>query len=741
MKTASNLIATPADLGNCDQEPIHIPGSIQPHGALLAFAPDGSLAIRSANAAALLGDIPEIGQRLDARHLNEAFRQEIQSALVYFEGVLGAMTDFLGQRLVDAIMHQSDGLLVVEFEFRPKGETSLEVFALQAQKAIVYIQRQRDIHQVLSVAVEKIAALTGFHRVMAYRFLHDDSGEVVAEHRIAELTPYLGQRYPASDIPHQARRLYVLNPVRLIVDVDYAPVALEPATVPGIARVRPLDLSYSTLRSVSPIHVEYLHNMGVAASMSISIVVDGKLWGLFACHHMTPFLVPHSVRMACQVLAQSVSMIVDRHLASDRTETLTRSVTARSAIISLFESHNSLVSALVANASPFLNLIKCDGVAASFEAEAHSHRGCISRQAIAELVKWLDKHSVPDIFCTDNLRRDAPAVADLFGPISGVLAVRFNREQNGYLFWLRNEQVQNVRWGGPPDKNVTVGPLGRRLTPRGSFEEWKQTVVGQSVPWDDTDLEIASSLRVDLQDISLSKTHAASKTREMFMATLGHDLRDPLQAIKMASEMMSISDGSNRFSHRITSSSNRMQRLIDQLSDLSTIQHHQTLPMQGRSVELNALLDELVDELKAAHPGADIQTAFEPLDVVWLDPDRISQVVANLVSNACKHGVIGSPVQISARRSAEHVFLQVRNQAENLAEDFLQGLFNPFKSSSLNRNRNPKGQGLGLYISSEIVKAHGGRIEVRAADGWIEVELCLPASSPTERQVGTGSRF
>lgn len=729
MNPVSNFIAMPADLSNCDEEPIHIPGYIQPHGALLAFAPDGALAMRSENAAALLGDIPEIGQRLDARHLNDAFRQEIQNALVYFEGVLGAMTEFLGQRLVDAIMHQSDGLLVVEFEFRPEGKTSLEVFALQAQKAIVHIQRQRDIPQVLSVAVEKIAALTGFHRVMAYRFLHDDSGEVVAEHRSPELTPYLGQRYPASDIPHQARRLYVLNPVRLIVDVGYTPVALEPATVPGISRVRPLDLSHSTLRSVSPIHVEYLQNMGVAASMSISIVVDGKLWGLFACHHMAPFLVPHSVRMACQVLAQSVSMIVDRHLASDRTGALTRSVSARSAIISLFESHNSLVTALVANAAPFFNLIACDGVAASFEAEAHAHRASISRQAIAELVKWLDKHSVPDIFCTDNLRRDAPAVADLFGPISGVLAVRFNREQNGYLFWLRNEQVQNVRWGGPPDKNITIGPLGRRLTPRGSFDEWKQTVLGQSVPWDDTDLEIVSSLRGDLQDISLSKTHAASKTREMFMATLGHDLRDPLQAIKMASEMLSISDGSNRFSHRITSSSNRMQRLIDQLSDLSSIQHHQTLPMQSRNVELNALLDELVEELKGAHPGADIHTGFDALGAVWLDPDRISQVVANLVSNACKHGVIGSPVEILARRSGDKVLLQVRNQAENLAEDFLQGLFNPFKSASLNRDRNPKGQGLGLYISSEIVKAHGGHISVRSTDGWIEVEVSLPGVS------------
>ena len=727
MKTVSDSVAPVANLGNCDQEPIHIPGSIQPHGALLAFGPDGALAVRSRNAGALLGALPEIGEVLDSRHLNAALREEIGNAVASFESVLGAMSDVLGHRQIDVIMHESDGLLVVEFEFRPDGQTSLDVFALQAQKAILFIQRQRDIHHVLTVAVEKIAALTGFDRVMAYRFRHDDSGEVVAEHRNVDLTPYLGQRYPASDIPQQARRLYVLNPVRLIVDAAYAPVELEPLAVPDSAGRRSLDLSQSTLRSVSPIHIEYLQNMGVAASMSISIVVDGKLWGLFACHHRTPFLVPHAVRMACQVLAQSVSMIVDRHLATDRTESLTRAVSARSVIIDLFENHDSLVSALVANASPFFDLIKCDCVAASFEAEAHAYRACFSRQGIAELVKWLEDGETPDVFHSDNLGRDVPAaVADLLGPISGVLAIRFNRDQNGYLFWLRNEQVQNVRWGGPPEKNVTVGPLGQRLTPRGSFEEWKQTVRGQSVPWEETDVEIASALRVDLQDMSLSKSHAASKTREMFMATLGHDLRDPLHAIRMASEMLTITDVSNRFSRRITSSSNRMQRLIDQLSDLSTIQHHQTLPMHGRSIGFIALLEELVDELQAAHPGADIQTCFEPVGVVWLDPDRVGQVVANLVGNACKHGVVGSPVQISARKTGGDVAFQVRNQAAHLSEDLLQGLFDPFKATSLNKGRNPKGQGLGLYISSEIVKAHGGRIEVRSSEGWIEVEAFLP---------------
>ena len=719
--------APAVDLGNCDREPIHIPGSIQPHGALLAFTPDGGLAMRSANAQNMLGALPAPGGKLADDHLTPALRAEVGRALHAFDSILGSLSVELGERCFDVILHQADGLLVVEFEERHAASDKLETFALHAQKSIARIQRQRSIEQLLSVSVEEIARLSGFDRVMAYRFLHDDSGEVVAEHRRPGLAPYLGQRYPASDIPRQARRLYVLNPIRLIADVGYQPVPLLPDIAPGTRS--PLDLSESMLRSVSPVHIEYLKNMGVAASMSISIVVRGRLWGLFACHHMTPFLVPHAIRMSCQVLSQIVSMLVDRNLTAQHALALQRSIGLRDVILQQFERSEDIVHALARDPLPFRQLLACDGVAASSEGALQISGAGPGREALGALIEWLTQADRPEVFHTASLRRDAPHLADRFGGVCGVLALRFDREQNGYAFWFRNEQVMDVRWAGPPHKEVSHGPLGPRLTPRGSFEEWKETVRGQSLPWSRSDIDIAFALRGGLQEGSMAKASALRRAREMLLATLGHDLRDPLQAIMIAAQMLDLSSGGSvhdRLSQRITSSSGRMQRLIDQMVDISSLQGGLGLPVNMREVELGPLLDEAAEEVRLAQPGVELHARIDGLGAARVDPDRISQVVSNLVSNSCKHGTPGTPVLLEGSRMDDAVTITVTNRGAPLAPELAETLFLPYKPASANNSRNPGGQGLGLYIVHEIVRAHGGEISVRCADGMVVFAVRLP---------------
>jgi light-regulated signal transduction histidine kinase (bacteriophytochrome) len=715
------------DLSNCDREPIHIPGSIQPHGALLAFDAEGRLAAMSANAAAMLGALPAIGSPLDASHLNEELRAEIRAGLESFDSILGSLrTDLMGQAF-DAVLHRSGPHLVLECERSPGGRAGLETFALQAQKAIERIQRQPGIEQVLELSVREIARLSGFDRVMAYRFRHDDSGEVVAEARREDLAPYLGQRYPASDIPTQARRLYALNPLRLIVDANYVPVRLVPEAGPDAAA--PLDMSACILRSVSPIHTEYLRNMGVAASMSISIVVRGRLWGLFACHHMKPFQVPYPVRMSCQVLSQIVSMLVDRELTAGHAAALQRSEALRAQILQRAEASEDIVQALAEDTGLFMQLVESNGVAASFEGAMHIGGCGPSREALGELISWLAHDDHPEIFASSSLQHDVPHLAQRFGGICGVLALRIDREQNGYLFWFRNEQIEQVRWGGPPHKGITVGPLGPRLTPRGSFEEWKETVRGQSLPWSEADIDIARILRGGLQEVAMTQATSLRKTREMLLATLGHDLRDPLQAIMMAAQMLGADDGAdigNRLSHRIRSSSGRMQRLIDQMADLSRLQGGIGLAMQLREVELEPLVQEVVDEMKLSQRGVELVVKTEGLGVARLDPDRIAQVLSNLVGNSCKHGVPGAPVLLDARQDEQGVSITIANRGAPLTQESMDRLFQPFKPASVHNSRNRGGQGLGLYIVHEIVKAHGGSIAVRCGGGTVEFEVRLP---------------
>ena len=720
----------PVDLTNCDREPIHIPGSIQPHGALLAFSRDGALAVRSENADAMLGSLPAMGETLEACHLTPSMRAAIADALAGD----GIPDDMLGAELrdgrFDVIFSRSEELVLVEFEKLQDGGATLDTFAMASQRAIARIQRQASIDELLRVAVDEIRTLTGFDRVMAYRFLPDDSGEVVAEWRRDDLEPFVGQRYPAGDIPVQARRLYILNPLRLIADIGYLPVPLAPQENP--LTQKPLDLSRSVLRSVSPIHVEYLTNMGVSASMSISIVVNDRLWGMIACHHMSPYLVPRAVRMSCQLLAQIVSVLVERTLSQDHARAIERSAAVRIRITERTTQAGDLLHALSEDKPSFLDLVGCQGAAACIDGRVVLFGETPDQGAVLDWIDWLQKNDTADIFATDSIERDVPALASSRAATAGLLAARFHRERNGYLFWFRGEQIESVRWGGNPEKTYTTGPLGDRLTPRGSFAEWKQDVEGKSHAWLSSELEIATQFRGDLQDIALARSTLSERARDMLFATLGHDLRDPLQAIMMAAQMLERQGAADTnlanstLGKRITSSSGRMKRLISEVLDVSRIQNGLGLGITRSSTEIGPLLHDLVREVTTAHPGLQVRLACDGVGSADIDADRISQVVSNLLSNARHHGDNAMPITVSASADAQTVRLMVVNHGAAIDPELLPSLFDPFKPASTRNRGNPGGLGLGLYIVNEIVKGHDGSVDVRCADGLVTFEVILP---------------
>ena len=319
------------DLLSCADEPIHIPGSIQPHGALLYFHQDGRLEGWSANAAHALGIAPELGLPYTALGLPPACLGAIAECI-------GALDDEdaapmvaglrIGAADYDCVVHAACDRVIAEFELRETSSEEVSRFAIKAHGSIDRLRRQKTIDALLASAVRQVREFTGFDRVMAYRFRPDDSGDVVAESRRDDLVPYLGQRYPAGDIPAQARRLYTLNTLRVIADMDYAAVPLLGA--PG---ARPLDMSHAVLRSVSPVHVEYLKNMHVRASMSVSIVINGRLWGLLACHHTTPKLVPHAVRLAADVLAQVMASTIHSIESREEASLAEQSARVRTAMV------------------------------------------------------------------------------------------------------------------------------------------------------------------------------------------------------------------------------------------------------------------------------------------------------------------------------------------------------------------------------------------------------------------------
>ncbi len=730
-------------VANCDREPIHLLGRIQPHGALLCFDAQGCLIARSANACEWLGAVPGLGEPITDLHLSPLSRQTIRAALADREMTSESVEckGATGERF-DLIMHWADDTLVVEFEQISLKSPAATQFALFAQRAIQRLQAARhdNVRQLLQAASEAIRAMTGFDRVMGYRFMADGSGEVIAEAKRDDLPAYLHQRYPASDIPQQARRLYVLNPIRQIADVNAGPVPIEPPTHPQSGM--PFDLSHSVLRSVSPIHIEYLRNMGVAASMSVSIIRDGQLWGLFACHHVTPYRASHAVRLSSTVLTQVVSILIGQIEATQRADADRRIHDLRTHIAGELAQADSPLAGLVRAAPDIAALVDCETVALVVDNEVvlrgkRADASTVSRETLLELAQHMARTRVEHLACasTADALPEALAQGLAANRAAGCLAIQMQGDSRITIVWLRDELVETIHWAGPPDKVVAQGPNGPRLTPRGSFEVWKQTVTGRCRDWSEFDQLAARELRSILQEIALVQMRESERARTTLLATLGHDLRDPIQTINMAMLLMGrgLATGNDTVK-RVEGSTRRMQSLIGYILDVSRIRSGMGLGLKREDAPLRELLESVAEQTRLAYPGMvlDVQLA-DDLGNAYVDPDRLTQALTNLLGNARKHGDAGASVTLAATLTPEGPRIEIRNRLLERPAVPFERLLDPFKSGSLDNPSNRGGLGLGLYIAHAIVKGHDGTLVGSFSDHEACIRIVLPAASALPR--------
>lgn len=710
------------NLTNCADEPIHIPGLVQPHGALLVFDDQLALLGWSINTNELIGVMPVLGASASALGLPSdtlAALHDVAAEMVDGEALPSACEVFIGEREFDCIVHGHCHRLLIELERRAVGSDVVASFALKAHAAIDRLKRQTSIDALLNMAVQQVRQLTGFDRVMAYHFRHDDSGDVVAESKVDSIDAYLGRRYPASDIPAQARRLYLINTLRLIADVGYRPVP-----VLGREGDAAIDMSHSVLRSVSPIHVEYLQNMGVQASLSVSIVVNGRLWGMLACHHRTPRQVPYSIRMATDVLAQVLASSVQTLEAKAQAALIERAAELGSRMLAAISEEDNVIATLDAYADELRQTLGADALIVSQLGELTIH-GELDVALATAIVQALPADGGVLYQYTSLDQWPQPLRAQL-GTWAGMLAMSFDASNQGVMVALRREQIEQVRWAGKPDKVVAHGPLGPRLTPRGSFNEWRETVRGQAEPWNATALTIAGQLLAKLSRSVAARNAEIDRARTELMAMLGHDLRDPLQAIAMAGLLLERGSPPAPLGRRIQSSSNRMQRLIGHVLDMSRINGGIGLGINPTSVALHEVVSELMDEVGAAHPGAHFELDIPAPVPALADVDRLVQVLANLLSNARHHGELGKPIQVSLHTIGEQAVLTVRNHGVPIAPAIAKKLFDPFKHTSLHNSRNRRGMGLGLYIAHQIVHGHGGVLAYRYDNPQVVFTVALP---------------
>ncbi len=499
----SSASATPsfgkADLSNCERELIHLPGSIQPHGVLLQVREsDFVVVLASINTRECLGlDRDPVGQRLDwiDPDLAAGVRSHIDDALQTVPAVVRCN---IGGRVYDGLLHRPpDGGLIVELE--PAGP--VHDLSQMVERALQTIVGAPSLRVLGEAAVALVGDLTGYDRVMFYRFDDAGNGEVLAEQRRPDMEPLLGNRYPASDIPRVARRLYERNRLRVLADITYTPVPLSAALSPLSGR--PLDMSMCALRSVSPIHVQYLRNMGVRATLVVSLMVGDTLWGLLSCHHEQPRTVSFEVRAVCELLAEVVATRIAalQSFSEGQAELAVRRLEQR--MVEAISRDGDWRVALFDGTQALLQPLGASGAALLYDGMIQTVGDVPGTPQLREIGAWLDAQPRAPVIATGAFTVDAPQFAALVGVAAGLVATPVSRAPGEYLVWFRPEQIRTVAWGGNPYVSVTAGGDPADLSPRRSFAKWHELVERTCEPWTQSDLTTVRLIGETVSDVVL----------------------------------------------------------------------------------------------------------------------------------------------------------------------------------------------------------------------------------------------
>jgi two-component system, chemotaxis family, sensor kinase Cph1 len=739
------------DLTNCDREPIHIPNLIQPHGVLLAISVDDYQILQvSLNTSQMLGIEPqELLNKPLVELLGEEQVEAIQNCLSEDFEHLNPLSIKLTREgkiiTFDGIVHQNEEIIILELEPSQANETiNFFNFHKLVKNPVNKIQNTNTLDELCQAIAQEVKKITGFDRVMVYRLDEEGAGTVIAEAANSELEAFLGLRYPATDIPKQAKYLYTLNFLRLIPDATYEPVELIPQLNPRTNQ--PLDMSMSVLRSVSPLHTEYLANMGVTASMSISLLKNKQLWGLIACHHSTPKQIPYEIRTVCEFLGQVVSFELAAKEDNQDLDYKMKLKFIQSEFVAAISYAEELETGLTQNSTNILDLVNASGVALFFGETITLVGDTPDPEFIKAMLPWLETQFNQDvIYQTNSLAQVYPPAEEHKQVASGLLALLISRVQKTFIIWFRPEVIQTVNWGGNPNKPVEIAENETiRISPRKSFAKWQETVSLKSLPWKGYEIEAALELRSSIINIVLRKAEQLTQVNQeltrrnveldAFAYIASHDLKEPLRGIYNYSSFL-IEDYSNVLDEAGVDKLNTLMRLTHRMEDLiNSLLHYSRLgraQLQFRPVNLNDLVVGVLDVLKVSQRDEQVRFIIpRPLPTVYCDRTQVNELFTNLISNGIKYNeksekiieigyldgedpiVVENMLTYPDNTPVKNIFY-IRDNGIGIREKHLESIFRIFKRLH-GQNKYGGGTGAGLTIAKKIVERHGGEIWVKS---------------------------
>ncbi len=746
----------------CDTEPIHLPGAIQPHGIALGISPS-TLRISAVSANVVPGgnggprDLlgAPLAQFMDAASLDQLLAADLSPGKSLRLASLCPAGH--ADKPLAAVLHCRQDIILLEAEF-PHPSRALSAFDQFAgfEGAILRVQTATDVESTCQRLVEEVRGLAGHSRVMMYRFAADWSGQVIAESADGRLPAFLGLHFPSSDIPMQARQLYSRSVVRHIPDVNYAAVPLLRCAGD------PVDLSPLGLRSVSPIHIAYLLNMGIGAAMSISVMQNGALWGLVICHHGTPLGLSPETRQSSVLLTQ---------LAAARFSLIEEAqIARRSNAVKIVETtllHDAARGgegrdAVLRNGGMMLDMLGATGLALSSGGIVTTLGETPAGAKLQGLLAWLGDRET-SVLAVDHLATYYPLGAGM-PEAAGLLAVPLGGAAQNLLVWFRKETKRIVHWAGEPIKAMELVGDEQRPMPRRSFEPWPIEVRGRSRPWGPLDIAAANSLRDTVAEVVVrgsldivrmnAQLMRSNQELEAFSYVASHDLKEPLRQIEIFATLLqrAFTRGDTplakieRWFDGVLSSSRRLRALIDDLARFARL-GGESRPFAP--ADLSDMVREVLLELdvRIAEVGATVHVS--PLPVIMCDATQIRQMLQNLIGNALKFRY---PDRLPIVRVSAHILtlpgdgrdaplpvISIRIEDNGIGFEVRHGerIFEPFER--LHAAEQYEGSGLGLAICRKVVERHGGTITATSRPGDGSVFIVNLALRPLPEQEATAT--
>ncbi|GAA6619083.1 ATP-binding protein [Scytonema sp. NUACC26] len=718
------------------EAPIHISGQVQPHGVLLVLKePELTILQVSTNVSSVFGMAPVNLLHKKLEELLDPFQIEKIKA-----GLLEDSLDFINPTKIwvrkkgddyvvfDAVFHRNpEGFLILELEpaIAQDNIPFLSFYHL-ARASINQLGETSNIREFCQIIVQEVRKVTGFDRVMLYKFDNDGHGSVVAEEKLDHLEPYLGLHYPESDIPKPARRLFISNWIRIIPDTRSQQSEIFPINNP--VTQRPLDLTNSSLRSAAPCHIQYLHNMGVGASLTISLIKEGKLWGLIACHHQTPKYVAYELRKACEFLGRVIFAELSAREETEDYDYRMQLTSIRSALVEYMAQEENFIDGLVKHQPSLLDLASAQGAAICFGGNYTLIGETPKEEDLNFLVQWLRNNVKEEVFYTNSLPHIYPDAERFKNVASGLLAIPISKRN--YVLWFRPEVIQTVNWGGDPNKAFELSQTegNFHLQPRKSFELWKETVRLTSLSWRPVEIKAALELRKAIVNIVLRQAdelaqlaHDLERSNaelKKFAYVASHDLQEPLNQVANYAQLLEmrydrqLDEDAKEFIGYVVEGVSLMQTLIDDVLAYSKVD------MQAIEFELtdvDTALERALTNLRKRVNETQTVITYDELPTVMADSTQLMQLFQNLIGNAIKFRSDKTPeIHIGATRLEDEWLFSVRDNGIGIDPQFSDRIFVIFQR--LHTRDEYQGTGMGLAICKKIVECHRGKI-------WVESQL------------------